>query len=136
MEDELVGVAASAQSAGHDAATRPADRRQEVVQALSNKELRAQARKAGASDEQLDVAADSDEPREALEALVLELEPEPPAGARAVALRQELQALSNRELRARTRLGGASAEQLEAAADSDDPREALEALTMALELGI
>jgi hypothetical protein len=130
--DKLARAAAGARSVGYGAAARSGDRRREL-DALSNKDLRSRAREAGARDGQLDAAADSDEPRAALEALVLELEPEPPADAPPAALRQELRALSNRELRARARRGGASAEQLEAAADSDDPREVLVALGVGME---
>jgi hypothetical protein len=45
-----------------------------------------------------------------------------------LALRSELAAFSNKELRVRAKAQGASAEEFEETADSDEPREALLAL--------
>ena len=88
---------------------------------LSNKQLRARAKELGATAEQLETAADADNMRAALVSLSLALDSTTDAG-------EELGALSNKELRARAKQAGATAEQLEAAVDADDMREALLAL--------
>eukprot|EP01052_Picozoa_sp_SAG31_P006329 SAG31_NODE_289_length_18388_cov_7.110504_10_plen_979_part_00 len=101
------------------------------LESLSNKELRQLARNGGATSEQLDGAADDDDPRQSLITLVLELQAVVNEHSRHKTLREkihqqtELESLTNKELRARARIEGATEEQLENAADSDEPRDAL-----------
>ena len=95
--------------------------REQQLACLSNKQLRARVKELGATAEQLETAADADNMRAALVSLSLALDSTTDAG-------EELGALSNKELRARAKQAGATAEQLEAAADADDMREALLAL--------
>jgi hypothetical protein len=102
----------------------------------------------GATPEQLDAAADSDDPKAALVALVLAkvVASEPPLlvvedrslndhFTRSTAMkREELSPLSNTQLRARAKLVGASTRQMEEAAYADDVKEVLILLLLDLEL--
>ena len=99
---------------------------------LSMKELRACAKEFGASSAQLEDAAESDTPKDALIALVMELNPPDVDGAAVDLRRSELESLSMRELRACAKEAGASAAQLEDAADSDTPKAML--VTLVVEL--
>ena len=58
--------------------------------------------------------------------------PQPEASAGAAALRSELESLRLKELRARAKAGGAEPEQLEDAADADDPKLAVIDLLLGL----
>ena len=91
---------------------------------LTIKDLRAKARAAGATADQLESASDADDMRQALVAILLQQAPE------AKHTSEELATLSNKELRARAKHSGATAEQLEAASDADDMREALVAIVL------
>jgi hypothetical protein len=100
----------------------------EELSVLSNKDLRLRAKSAGATAEQLEDAADSDNMTAELVALILESEMgflQDTASAESGALRLQLSTLSNKDLRATAKQAGATAEQLEAAADCDDMMEAL-----------
>eukprot|EP01050_Picozoa_sp_SAG11_P006205 SAG11_NODE_473_length_9186_cov_2.540332_3_plen_1067_part_00 len=81
------------------------------------KELRARAKAVGASAEQLEAIADDADPKQAMVALLHQLEAE--------AWTVELSSLSMKELRVQVKAAGGTAEQLEEVADDDEPRRAL-----------
>ena len=89
---------------------------------LGLKVLRTRARAEGASAEQLDDAADADDPKAAVIELLLALSHDASDGAE---LRAELEALRLKELRQRARAEGFATEALDHAADSDDPKAAM-----------
>ena len=81
----------------------------------------------GASAEQLDDAADADDPKAAVIELLLALSHDASDGAE---LRAELEALRLKALRQRARAEGFGTEALDHAADSDDPKAAMVELLM------
>eukprot|EP01052_Picozoa_sp_SAG31_P072867 SAG31_NODE_31869_length_363_cov_0.590909_1_plen_104_part_10 len=85
-------------------------------QKISIKELRARARELGASDEQMEAAADSEQLREAWVTLVDSLTPK------------------NRELCASAAEYGATASHFQEALDNDHPRQALMTLVESLQM--
>eukprot|EP01052_Picozoa_sp_SAG31_P013520 SAG31_NODE_814_length_11876_cov_16.478984_1_plen_1874_part_00 len=101
------------------------------LESLSNKELRAHAKSLKVTVEQLEMAADSDDMREALITLITNLEVETSTIAKQQL--KELASLSNKQLRTRAKQAGASTDQLEDAADSDDMSVALIELVLDLE---
>lgn len=95
--------------------------------------LRKRAITAGVSEEELEAAEDSADPKRAMVELVLSRAPPPAAtgggargaaGAAAQRLRRELSSLKPSALRRRAIAAGVSEEELEEAADADDPRAA------------
>jgi hypothetical protein len=122
-------VKAALVEAAQAAPATPEEAKRLELSGLSVKELRARAKHQGATVEQLEQAAESETPRDFLVAVLFHLEKDP-----ADKLRDELQALPVKDLRARAKAAGATAEQLEHAADSDFPRNVLLELLLQLEL--
>jgi hypothetical protein len=91
------------------------------------KELRARARADGVDADELEDAADMDDPKAAVIDLLLERRASraPPADADEAALREELLGLKFKELRHRAKQRGIDEEALEDAADHDEPRQAV-----------
>eukprot|EP01051_Picozoa_sp_SAG22_P002868 SAG22_NODE_133_length_18379_cov_34.571937_1_plen_1946_part_00 len=129
------GKKGTVSAVGHSVAVVPASNKEEELAALSSKQLRTRAAEIGATAEQLDAAADADDMHLALIALVLALDQAVRADTAAgtAAQREELNGLSNKELRARAKEVGATTEQLADAADADDMRAALISLIVELE---
>jgi WD40 repeat protein len=107
------------------------------VQALSNlpvKELWIRAKANRATNKQLEVAADSKDPKRELVQLVATLETTPGESAQGTAmLVQALSDLSVKELGIRAKANRATIKQLEVAADSKDPKHELAQLVATLE---
>eukprot|EP01052_Picozoa_sp_SAG31_P052612 SAG31_NODE_13066_length_895_cov_1.095477_1_plen_201_part_10 len=101
--------------------------------------LKKKAREAGVNDETLDAADDSEDPKEHVVSILLDMhrrsssaDAETPVGAdRLEALRAELSGLKPSQLKKRAVAEGITAEQMDEADDSDDPREAVLALILA-----
>ena len=92
--------------------------------ALRLSELRKRARESGVEEEVLEDATDADEPKQAVIAILLERSRSRGPDARD-ALAQELAGLRLKELRQRAREQDVSPEEMEAAADSDEPKAAM-----------
>ena len=90
---------------------------------LRLKELRRQAKAEGAEPEQLEDAADADDPKAAVIELLLALRAS--SAASDGGLRAELEGLRLKELRQRARAEGVAADEMEEAADSDEPKAAM-----------
>ena len=131
-----VGVAASAGNAAEPRTAgpgpAPGDALWAELQPMRVADLRRRAAALGVSGVEVDSADDADSPKVALIELILRHEApsgeaRPPAaavpGSAAAALRQELVGLKLKDLRARAKEAGMSAEQLDSAMDSDDPEE-------------
>ena len=86
---------------------------------LRLKELRARAKAEGVDADRLDDAMDEDDPNEAVVQLLLD------AQSAAEGAREQLSGLRLKELRARASQAGHSAEDLEDAIDSDEPKAAV-----------
>ena len=120
----------SSPSARSNARPPPANARAEL-EGLQLSELRRRAKSAGASEKLLDDAGDSDQPRERLIALVMEIRGEPqmaPAQAGeadpANELREELRRLRPSQLRKHALAAGVVEARLDSADDEEDPRAA------------
>jgi hypothetical protein len=90
-----------------------------TLRALRLTQLRARAAALGVGSDVLEDALDSDDPKAAVVQLLLDAESKSDGG------RRELEALRLKELRARAKQAGYSSEQLDEAADSDDPKAAV-----------
>jgi hypothetical protein len=102
------------------------------LEAMRLKQLRAHAKSEGVSAELLELAADADDPKAALVNLLAARRHAPaksPRGGTA-----GLRSLGLKELRRRARDAGVPAEELDAAADSDDPKGAVVELIAAAAL--
>ena len=86
--------------------------------------MRRQAKAEGAEPEQLEDAADADDPKAAVIELLLALRA-PSSAAGDGALRADLEGLRLKELRQRARAEGVAADEMEEAADSDEPKAAM-----------
>ena len=113
------------------------------LESLRLKELRARAKAEGAEPEQLEEAADADDPKQAVIDLLLGLHAKTvdtgptklplrtsntrahESALRTGALRAELEGLRLKELRQRAREQDVSPEEMEEAADSDEPKAAM-----------
>jgi hypothetical protein len=95
------------------------------------KQLRAHAKSEGVSAELLELAADADDPKAALVNLLAARRHAPAKSPRGVT---GLRSLGLKELRRRARDAGVPAEELDAAADSDDPKGAVVELIAAAAL--
>ena len=96
----------------------------EELSALRLKDLRRRARAEGVAAEQLEEAADADDPKAACVELLLALHAD--ASDDGIAeLRAELEGMRLKELRRRARAQGVGADELEEAAESDEPKAAM-----------
>ena len=96
----------------------------EELKQVKASQLRKRASEAGASAEQVDEAEDSDSPKDAFIALIVELE---------MGILRDYEDKAS-QLRKRARELGASAEQADEAEDSDSPKDAFIALIVELEM--
>ena len=92
---------------------------------LRLKELRSRAKAEGAEPEQLEEAADADDPKQAVIELLVALRADASGSGDTEALRAELEGMRLKDLRQRARSQGAGADEMEEAADSDDPKTAM-----------
>ena len=141
--EEAVGVALETPASGNNAAGQDAEleRFRAELQAMPMKDLRPRADASGLSVEQLDMVADSDNPKQAIVALLVEehasarktvREGGKGSESNAKELREQLQGLRLRELKRRALAEGISSETVDAADDSDEPKHTLiEALLQA-----
>ena len=115
-------VAAEPSAAEPCIAPQEPDALREELNALRLTELRSRAKSAGVSADLLANADDSDDPKQAVVELLLQHQATQHSPDEA--LREELSSLRLKEIRSQAKQAGASADELEAAADSDDPKAA------------
>ena len=124
-------------SAHADDATSAAERAlRDELSGLKPSALRARARELGLDEEEMDATGDSDDPRAALVNLIVAstaevAKAEPPKESAERKLRAELSALKLSALRKRARAEGVDTQDLDAADDADDVRQAVTELIIA-----
>jgi hypothetical protein len=135
----VIELIVAASGAGDRPTERPAEQQaaalRSELQGLRLKDLRKRARDAGIDGQLLEEAADADDPKSAVIELLVSQSKPPVADEMKgnAALQTELESLRLKELRARAKAAGVSADDLEDAADSDDPKASVILLLLAHE---